>query len=356
MSDYEIRQYHPGDRAGFLSLHNRVLGRNHGPEWFTWKYETNPYIDHVPIFLALHDGEIVGARPLFALPIALGDDSRVALQPGDAMVHEDHRRQGVFSRMMEAMIERYSDTYPFYFTFPNDRSGPAHRKHGGQVVSHRRSYYRVENPENVATAQTDRRTLQLASKLGTLIAQLYHDIQDRRITVPSDLSVRTQAGVPAEELSALYRTAIPEEIHAIRDEQFYRWRFQNPDWRYNTYIGDDSSGTIAAIVTGTASTDGFTTTKLTDIVPLESAPAPALIGLIQRILRESRETDIFVAPSQGIPQQVLDALGFHADTRPPLSYLATQTIHIARPFNDNLPVRITDPENWRMTFAEEDTS
>lgn len=46
----------------------------------------------------------------------------------------------------------------------------------------------------------------------------------------------------------------------------------------------------------------------------------------------------------------------HPDTKPPLSYLATQTIHIVWPFSDDLAVEITDPENWTMTFVEEDTS
>ncbi|GAA0525079.1 Acetyltransferase (GNAT) domain-containing protein [Halorubrum aquaticum] len=359
MSEYEVREYQQSDRSGFLSLYQTVMGDEKSGDWFDWKYEGNPYVDHVPMIVTLDEGTIVGARPLFALPIRLGGERTVAFQPGDAMVHPDHRRRGLFSRMMERMIERYSGEYPFYFSFPNDLSGPAHIKHGSRVVSKRSSYYRIEDPASIADARSDRSAIRLMSGLATPIVSAYYGIRDLTTAGERGVTVRTESEPPAGELAAIYRTAVPEGIHAARDERFYRWRFENPDWEYETYLADGNAGPVAAIVAGTSVGSDSTTTKLTDVVPLETAPEPVLVTLLDRILRDHSETDLFVAPPQGIPYSVLRKFGFHADTTPPLPYLTSQTTHVVRTLTDRWTpkgVDITNADNWLLTFVEEDTS
>lgn len=359
MSEYEIRPYRPGDRSGFLSLYNTVMGDVKSRDWFDWKYERNPYVDHVPMIVALDEGTVVGARPLFALPLRLDDEQTVAFQPGDAMVHPDYRRQGLFSRMMVRTIERYSGTYPFYFSFPNELSGPAHIKHGSRVVSKRSSYYRIENPAGVADERSDRDAVRFISKIVTPFASGYYRLRDRSVPRTQEYAIRVESELPVEEVVDLYRSSVPAEIHAFRDEQFYRWRFENPDWEYTTYLADRDGSPEAAITVGTSTGSNSTTTKLTDVVPLGVTPESALVGLLDRILTDNPGTDLFVAPPQGIPYSVLKRFGFHADTTPPLSYLTSQTTHVVRTLTDEWTqqgVSITDPDNWLLTFVEEDTS
>ncbi|MFC6757485.1 hypothetical protein ACFQER_13440 [Halomicroarcula sp. GCM10025894] len=63
MSRYDIRWYRAADRAQYIDLYADVLGSwQHSPEWFDWKYVSNPYVDHVPIVVATADGDLVGAR------------------------------------------------------------------------------------------------------------------------------------------------------------------------------------------------------------------------------------------------------------------------------------------------------
>lgn len=359
MNDYRIRHYQPTDRDGFLSLYATVMEDAKGEDWFDWKYADNPYIDHVPMFVASYQGNIVGARPLFALPVVITGKPEVALQPADAMVHPDHRRRGLFSRMMEQTIDGYSDNYPFYFTFPNNVSGPAHVKHGGEIVSTRSSYYRVENPHNLAKSRTGQSTIRLIGKISTPVAKGYYNLRDFTTPEESSVTIRTESEVPAELLVSLYRNAVPDQIHAHRDERFYRWRFKNPDWEYTTYIAESETDPVAAIITGTSVGRELTTTKFTDIVPLEAQPDSALRSLISQILTDCSETDEFIVPPQGFPESILDRFGFHADTTPPFSLVASQTTHVVRTLTNSWKHRgqdIRDQENWFMTFVEDDTS
>ena len=358
MSEYDIRHYRPDDRDGFLSLYRTVMDREKQEDWFSWKYQGNPYTDNVPMIVGVADGEIVGARPFFALPVSIDGDREIGLQPGDTMVPPEHRRQGLFTRMTERAIERYAENHPFFFNFPNDQSRPGYLTRGWEVVSERSSWYRIERPENIAKSRGSQSIVQLLSKLGTPIARGYYALRDRTTATDSGITVRTESELPAEELTTLYRTSIPAEIHALRDEEFYQWRFRNPDWEYTTYIAERGTDPVAAIVTGSSS-GPVSTTKLTDVVPLRSAPRPALVSLISRILTDHSETDLFVAPPQGFPESVLRNFGFHTDTTVPLSFLSSQTTHVVRTLTDSWRQNdrdITASENWLLTFVEEDTS
>lgn len=358
MKEYEIRPYEPGDRDGFLSLYSTVMGGNKTDDWFDWKYGDNPYVDHVPMIVSVCGERLVGARPLFALPVEIHGERSVALEPGDAMVHPDHRRQGLFTRMMEQMIETYSGEYPFYFSFPNDLAKPSHIEHGSRVVSQRPSYYRIQDPSSI-TETHDQPAIRFLGRVGAAVARGYYSLRDRTTPESRDVTVRTASKSPVEELAALYRLSVPEEIHVPRDEQFYRWHFENPDREYETYIADGIGGPEAALITRTLVKSGLNTTEIVDVVPLEAAPEPALVSLIGRVISDHPETDLFIAPPEGVPGSVLRTFGFHADSIPPLSFVSTQQTHVVRPLTDGWTqngMNITDPDNWLMTSIERDTS
>lgn len=356
---YNIRPYEPGDRDEILSLYEVVFGRTKDAEWFAWKYENSPYVDHVPILVATAEGAVVGARPFFALCMSCNRTHDVVLQPCDAMVHPDHRRQGLFTRMTERAIERYRSDCRYFFNFPNDLSLSGNRKLGWRSVSKLVSYYRIENPARVAGAQSDSAFARIAGELGTVLARGYYRFRDTLSTSPSGISVRTEDEIPTEELTALYRESVLNEIHVVRDERFYGWRFENPEWNYTTYLAETDEGIQAAIVVGTSTDSGPTTTRFVDTVPLESTSESLDKVLIETILTDLSDTDVFCTRAQGLSESVLHSFGFRGDDTLPLSLLNTRTNHAVRALNDGWEphgVDITDPDNWRLTFAVHDTS
>jgi GNAT superfamily N-acetyltransferase len=354
VTDYAIRPFEAGDAGAFLSLYETVFGAERSEEWFAWKYERNPYVDHVPILLATDGESVVGARSFFALGVARDGDAVTALQPCDAMVHPDHRRRGLFTRMTERAIERYSGTYPFMFNFPNEASLPGNLKLGWEVVAERETYYRIENPGAVAAAETDRASAAVAGRLAAPIAGLYYRVFGDGPAPSPAVSVRRVEGVASAELAALYRRAVPEERHAVRDERFYEWRFDNPDWAYTTYVAEADGGPEAAVLVGRSTGPEPTKVMLTDVVPLRDPPERALVALVDRVLDDYSGADMFCAPPQVLPERVLDAFGFRSDATYPLSAVTDAATHVARSLGERGGPGLTDPDEWLLTFAELD--
>lgn len=359
---YTIRRFEEDDLEAFLSLFETTWERRRSRAWFDWKYRENPYVDRAPIFVAESAaGEVVGARPFFALEMRCGDTVETCLQPGDTMVHPDHRRQGLFTRMTEAAIERYADAEPrLFFNFPNYRSRPGYEKLGWRLVSKRSTYYKIENLEYFGT--TDSRAADLGVRLASGVASGGHGIVNRATDrlVGSDVEIASSAdGVDA--LARFHDRHRPDEFHAIRDETFYEWRLSNPDWEYRTYLGYRRGDLEGAIVTGSRTNDdGFVVTSILEVLPLEAGEADrgVLLGLLKRAIGDHPRTDLFKLPPDPIPDRIAGYCGFVGDDTFPLSRVASRTNHVVRAAGDGWTVGaapIDEPESWRMSFVEEDT-
>lgn len=363
MSEYHIREFEPDDEEAFLSLNAVAMGGRTDHEWFAWKYLDNPYLEGVPILLVEHDdGTLAGARPVFPLRVSINGEHHTALVLADTMVHPDHRRQGIFRRMTERTLERYRDAgHAMIFNFPNYRSRPLYLDSDWRQVEEWTTYYRVADPARVATARSERAVLRLAGLLAGPVASAYHALRERfAATAPAaDVTVRRESIPPVDELAALYRSNVPDEIHAVRDETFYRWRLDNPQWEYVTYLGERDGEPVAALITATADHGGVVTTRIADVVPLSCEHLTAeLATLLEYVLADHADTDLFGAPSRVIPEPLLTDLGFLPDDAPPLNAIADVTIQVVRPFGDRWEIAgmdVADPENWRTTFLEIDT-
>ena len=377
MTDYEIRPFRPRDREAYLELYETVLGAARDPAWFEWKYGAeNPYVDEPAIFVAYGDGDLVGARSFFALRMAVGDATRLALQPSDAMVHPEHRRQGLFSRMTTDALARYADREPaFCFNFPNPKSLPGNLKLGWEVVGDLTTHYRVHDPAALTDAQ-----LPLASALRAAATSFYRF----RTPTATDarLSVSRRESDP-ETLAALYGRAIEDAggnasgrasgratgraeghaggIHALRDETFYEWRLSAPGRRYETYVADRGGEPTAALVVARNEGSGGTIVRILDALAVGESDAEndAYAALLSSVLEDHRDAAL-VAVRGGLPDGVLRQFGFLPDTSLPLSPVSSTTTMVARPIGDAdwvLDGRdLRDPESWRLTFAELDSA
>lgn len=355
-SDYGIRRFRPDDVDDFLALHREIFGSDHGREWFAWKYEENPYVYHVPIFVAETAGELVGARPFFALELSVNGRRHLALQPGDTMVHPDHRRQGLFTRMNEAAIEQYRDRdVSFFFNFPNEKSGAGYLKLGWERVADQPNYYRVQDPAGLQESPSAWASLG-ARALKPLIDG-YNRLSTHRLSTPEGVTVERYDSIPSAILAGIEYDRRRNGIHVHRDVRFYDWRFRNPSWEYTAYVAERGGEPIAGLVVAT-SADGATT-KLTDVTPLPNDDDhEGLEALLHRVVREYAGADVIVAPPV-FPEELAGRAGFRRADRRPLSAVASRTTHVVCELSDGWTVDgldIDDPDNWQLTFAERDTS
>jgi len=370
---YAVRFYRPDDRAGFLSLYESVFGGG-SEAWLDWKYVENPYADHVPIIVAEREGDIVGAKPAFVLDMRVGDRTLLALQPCDTMVHSDHRRRGLYSRMLTHQKEAYrSREGAFFFNFPNPASMPGSLKAGWRPAARVPTYYRIQSPAAVERQRNGERArrrdagVRQLARLSTPFVRAYLRVRDRFRTNPEGVSVDRRDEIPTTTFASLYETRVPEYVHAVRDEQFYGWRFTNPHWEYTAYTARRGGEPIAGIVAGTGTHGAVTVTNLVDIVPmvLEERERAAITALLDRIVRDHTEADVLAIRGETIPRPVLARHGFHSDQSVPLSHVASPSTLVTRPTTPDGPERadwtiagvdLLDASNWSLSFSELDTT
>jgi GNAT superfamily N-acetyltransferase len=366
--EHEIRFFEPGDRGEVCSLYESVFGETATIEWFDWKYTDNPFVDGVPIVLAERGNRIVGARPFFALEMCAGDRRTLALQPGDTMVHPEHRRRGLFSRMTEAAIERYGDREPaFFFNFPNDRSRPGYLDMRWRLVSETPIHYRIQNPAGVLGVRTDNRIGELVDRCSRSVAAGVLDaiegFRDRTTAPTTDVTIERRSDVPAAALAGLYGSDVPERIHARRSERFYQWRFANPRGTYTTYLARRDGDLMGSAVVGSQREGGTTVRKLLDFLPMGAAAAGSqdvLASLLDALIADSDSADILAVHGGVLDEDVLAGLGFLPDDSFPLARCSSPTTLVVRSVGTEewtLGDRdLTSIEDWQLSFAERDTA
>jgi len=355
---YDIRWFREADREGFMDLHRETFPDG-SEAWFQWKFLDNPYLPETPIVVTEHDGDIVGARPNMAFQMRAGDTYHTALQSCDTMVHEDHRRQGLFSRMSERLFADYADGEPaFTFNNPNPLTTGGLRKLGCEIAGEHTTYYRVQNP--AAYASVDSR---LAETAAARAADAYLTARTVSFDPPPEVSVTRHTDVPAGTLASLYRRRPPTEIHALRDEQFFRYRFGNPNWAYTAYTASLGDRPVAGLVAGTGEKAAHTVTNVVDVVPLVGGEERdrALPALLDRVVADHADADVVAVRGESVPHDLLTALGFHSDQRLPLAPVATPTRLVVSPIPPDGDWRIAgrdirDLSNWRPTFVEHNTA
>jgi GNAT superfamily N-acetyltransferase len=362
---YTVRHYEPADREGFQALFETVFDQPFPDEIFGWKFERNPYLSDVPLLIAEANGKVVGARGFLARRVRAGDRTVIAVEATDAMVHPDHRHRGVYERLVEYTIERYADSETaLRFSFPNRLSLPGTLKQGARFVGTIPTYYRLQNPAAFFRSADDAPRIRLARRIGRPLAQGYLGARDRiRSASNNAVIVRRHTEIPAADLGALYERTAPGVLHTVRDEEFYRWRFENPEWDYDSYTAVQGGQVVGGMVLGTGQMNGAVVTRIADVLPMgRSARTPALKRLLETALPEYKESDLIAAFGHAMPPALLDTYEFLSDHRPPLSWVTNSTPMVVDHLSHNhseWTINGFDPierTNWLLSYSDWDTA
>lgn len=365
VTEYQIRQYRPADRDGVLALDSLVWDRDRGGEWFDWKYQQNPYVDHTPLFVVRKDGDVVGARPFMPFEIRVDDHTVLALQPTDTMVHPDHRRQGLFTRMTERAIEYYEDTdVDLYFNFPNGISRPGYERLGWRRIDRKRTHYRVQHPESLATEYIDSPPARAGAVLVGPLLRRYYDRRSGADDRLDDITVESRPGLDVDKLVRLYERRQPAGFHAYRTRRFYEWRFASPVWVRSTYVATVDGEPVVALIARTRRTnDAVTITQIAEVVPMTGGMRwrSGLSATLEAVLADHLSSDVVAISGTVVPYDLLLTYGFLPDDRLPISLVSGHRCTlVARPA-DGVSWSIGDrpldeAAYWQLTYAERDTT
>ena len=352
--DYGVRWSRGDDRDGILTLYEAEWGRRPSCEWFDWKYVDDPYLSHVPVTVAKRGGEVVGAQAYVPFPVRRGDRTALALQPADAVVHRDHRRNGLYTRMTRAAIDRYESGEPaFFFNFPNPGALAAQEEMGWSAVDRVGTSYRVQDPAMLADGTSA--LTALVDAVGA-VSRSVLDLRSRSVSAPEGLTVARHEKPPAETLAALYDRARSDGFHVRRDAEFYDWWLGDPSFDHRAYVARRHGRPVAALVTRTR--EGRKE-KLLDALPM-AADRPAALRALLAVWTDDSDAAVLSVAESTLPGGRLLSFGFVPDDAPVVSRVCTRTNLAARPLapdGEDSPFRraeLADAANWQITFAEQD--
>lgn len=354
-----VRRFRSDDVDGFLDLYEAVWGRRPPREWFDWRFEAVPYAADVPVIVADDGDELVGAEPSIPFRVGAGGETALAYQPADWIVHPDHRRQGIFTRMTERLLDDPPSNPPrLYFNFPSEAIVPGLRKFGWRVAGPFHTAYRVRRPSALLGDGTPGPTASLGRALDA-IAGGYGRVRDALAPDP-DVAVTRHDAPPAETLAALYRSAIPDRLHVVRDESFYRWRFANPLWTTTAYVARRDGRPVASLVVTERASDPHVA-FLADTLPLVPPGDRRAYAALLRAAMADTTADVVRACDAVLPSGLLRAFGFYATDSFPLSRLSTRVQLAVRPgvlgAEDAWRLggrALDDVDDWHLSLSSKD--
>ncbi len=273
---WSVRAYNQEDEEKLLELWKAVYPKlgyyhQHWAEWWRWKYKDNP-AGAGKIWIAEHDGKIVGHYAIIPIVAKLVTDTVTISQSVDTMTHPDYRRQGLFKTLArEVYSQAEGNGIDIVCGFPGANSLPG--------FIERLDWFNVTamplifKPSNWGNALKlllkNRLPLKLSSMGGWLLQKLFYRV--RKLPVVEGLTV-TQVPCFDERINELWdRVSSQHEIAIMRNKKYLNWRYAIPGVEYTIYIAEKEGGVHGYVVLR--------------CMPREQAKA----GIIFDILAESEE-------------------------------------------------------------------
>jgi len=147
---WQIREATERDVPALCELFHTVFGTRREEQHNRWKFYGNP--DGPPIiFVADHDGQLVGQSALWPTRLRLGTSVVMGAQALDGMTHPDYRGQSIFKDLSERAMEAAADRgLVALYGFPNEFSLPVLLKADWARTGLVSRWVRVLTPSRIA--------------------------------------------------------------------------------------------------------------------------------------------------------------------------------------------------------------
>jgi GNAT superfamily N-acetyltransferase len=276
---WSIRAYEKGDEKGIFELMKAVYPEKKYDQekwmrWWKWMYMDNTAGDS-RIWVADHDGKIVGSRSTILVKMEIAGDTVMASQNTDLMTHPDYRRQGIFSALEKKSFNQLKDEgICITYSFPSNMSYP------GYMKSLKR---RIKN----------KFLLKIYAVIGYLFINTFY-----RAKKPPEID-----GLAITKISSFddrindywKKISNDHEIIVVRDKEYLNWRYVDiPDVDYTIYLAEEDEEIRGYIVFGCAKQDQLSGYIIDIIAPLDRPEViHSLLSKAIKYFKEERVDVIF---------------------------------------------------------------
>lgn len=355
---------HREKKEELLDLFRVSFGYTMSPELWDWKYLQNPLAsDDSEVIVAMDGGKVVGAKPFLLAEMWLKDEKVKAAQACDAMVHPQHRRQGIFSRMQQFAIEYFKERgYALLYDFPGPMPPlPGYLKQGWKVVSATENLFQVVNPQRVISYKLKSKLL--GGGLGFFYAKLLNT--GAREVSPSSSPFQIKVFERfTDELKQVDALRDRLGLDLVRSETYLRWRFdQHPEHNYNYIVtkkDDELWG--YAVISIQKQLDGLIYGIIVDYL-VRDKNINCFQKLITGCLHQLQESECdliytwaFCQPD--LRRELIRHFGFKASSKFPYNRFLWQGHFAAREVGGQAmgKLDIYNKDNWRVTPVYSDVT
>jgi GNAT superfamily N-acetyltransferase len=354
---------HADNVEELVGLFNQTFGIRKSEKAWNWKYLQNPLSSNeTEVIIALDKGRIVGARPFMFAEMWINGKKAKTAQHCDTMVHPDHQRMGIFSKMGRFSIEYLQKRgIALSYGFPNSLSSKGFLKQGYEELVETEKLFKIMNPEAISYRIKNR----LLARSSSFLYRRFLDRRSWDLSKDSEIFETEKSGKISSELTEIDNLRSREVIDLSRSEDYLRWRFDShPEHEYR-YVLAKRNGELFgfAVISLQKQPDGMNLGLIVDHLVRDSNPA-CYETLIDRIIAEFRKQencDIIVTWAIGEPELkklLLKKFGFKSSLRFPYGRLFPHghmdVISLNR--EETNKVYVHDPTNWRVTPAFHDVT
>ena len=345
-----------------LDLFRVSFGSNMSAELWNWKYLQNPLasIDS-EVIVAVDNGKIVGARPFLLAEMWLKSERVKVAQPCDTMVHPEHRRKGIFSRMNQYAIEHLRQKgYAFFYNFPGAMSRPGYLRQGWKIISTTDTLFRIVNPQKLISYKLKNKFL------GNSLGFIYDKLLNTGVKA-SPLSSSFQIKVfdhLAEELKGIDILRDNSAIDLVRSATYLRWRFdRHPEHSYK-YVMAKKDGDLwgYAVTSMQKQPSSLVHGMIVDYL-VKDEDITCIRALISQCLKELEKSkcdllSVWSFCQPGFGSELVKHLGLKASSGFPFNRVWEKGYLVAREIDEQVleKIDIYSKENWQVTFIYPDTT
>jgi GNAT superfamily N-acetyltransferase len=352
---------HSEEKEQLLDLFRASFGHAMPAELWDWKHTQNPLTPADPeVIVAVDNGKIVGAWPFRTVELWLRNEKARAALGSDIMVHPEHRRKGINTRMYLFGLQYLKDNcYALYYGIANEKSLGVGLKQGTRTLTQTESIFRLINPQKLLSHRLGNRVL--GSGLGFLYDKfLIKRTQTPEPSAPFQIEVFDHFTEELKELDALRDKSL---IELVRSESYLRYRFDRRPGRDYRYIVAKKDNVLwgYAVVAVEEQIHGPVNGYIVDYLVRDKDIA-CFRALINRSLDELEKwgCDVAYIWALGEPvlrNELLKHLGFNSPLKFPYSRFSSDRYLTTRRISEQVAaeVDVCDKENWRFTYAYSDT-